>query len=134
MNIIISLILLLLIFVGIILLQIFLSKKENKWLGLILPLITLMFSLLMVFGISVFTFSKAVSVQEIGENGQVISKVIEGGQKEPVMSTGSLIGMTVVIFSLYNIPTVVLLAIYAACREKRKRNLAIEKMSVQDLE
>lgn len=40
-----NIIILLIIIVGGIFLQIFLSKKENKWLGLILPIITLTFSL-----------------------------------------------------------------------------------------
>ena len=33
--------------------QIFLSKKESKWFGLILPFITFAYSLLMVFSIAV---------------------------------------------------------------------------------
>ena len=40
------------ILTGGILLQTFLSKKESKWLGLILPGITYAFSLLMVFSLT----------------------------------------------------------------------------------
>jgi len=46
--------LILLVFIGGgIWLQIFLSKKESKWFGLILPFITFAYSLLMVFSIAV---------------------------------------------------------------------------------
>lgn len=38
------------------------------------------------------------------------------------------------IFVLYNIPTVLLLGIYSACRGKRKKNREIEKMNIQDLQ
>ena len=34
---------------------------------------------------------------------------------------------------LGNIPTLVLLAVYAACREGRKRRSGMEKMNIQDL-
>ena len=34
---------------------------------------------------------------------------------------------------LGNIPTLVLLAVYAACREGRKRRSDVEKMNIQDL-
>ena len=36
-------------------------------------------------------------------------------------------------FITANIPTIVLLAIYFACREKRKRRRELEKMKLQDL-
>lgn len=35
--------------------------------------------------------------------------------------------------ALGNIPTVVLLAIYAACREKRRKNSEMDKMDIHDL-
>jgi NADH:ubiquinone oxidoreductase subunit 5 (subunit L)/multisubunit Na+/H+ antiporter MnhA subunit len=39
-------------FAGLILLQIFLSKKESRWLGLILPVITFCVSLAIILGIT----------------------------------------------------------------------------------
>ncbi|WP_205455097.1 hypothetical protein [Clostridium botulinum] len=44
--------------IGIIILQINLSKKENKWLGFVLPGITFIFSLLTVLGEAVFIGQK----------------------------------------------------------------------------
>ncbi len=88
--------------VGGVLLQVFLSKREGRWPGLILPLLTFLYSLLMVF-----------NVQATGDGfpwGPVFASLMVG-----------------------NIPTAILLAIYAACREKRRRNDAVDKMNIQDL-
>ena len=88
--------------VGGILLQIFLSKRERKWPGLVLPLLSLLYSLLMA--------CSAVAYSE---------KIIWG----PILT--SLI--------LGNIPTVILLAIYATCREKRRKRGELDKMQIKDL-
>ncbi len=114
-------------------LQIFLSKKESKWPGLVLPLITFFFSLIAISGIVAFESHTAVT-QLIYENGEIVSKITESAPKEPIMNTSSLLGKIIMVFLLFNIPTVILLAMYSACRGKRKRNIALEKMSVHDLE
>ena len=90
--------------VGGIVLQIFLSKKESNWLGLILPIITFSVSLLFV-----------LNAANIGELSTVIVTMVS-------------------TFLLFNIQTAVLLVIYAACRGKRKRRRDLDKMSIQDLE
>lgn len=77
------------ILTGRILLQTFLSKKESKWLGLILPSITYAFSLLMVFSLA-HTNS---------------------------MTWWDIFGQLILTFFIANIPTSVLLAIYFACRK-----------------
>ena len=88
--------------VGGVLLQIFLSRQESKWPGLVLPLLTFLYALLMA--------CSAVAYSE---------KIIWG----PILT--SLI--------LGNIPTVILLAIYAACREKRRKRGELDKMQIKDL-
>jgi hypothetical protein len=113
---------------GVVMLQIFLSKNENKWPGLILPLIAFLFSLLMVDKTGAYETTTGMRVAESGEIDQVVEST------EPIESTSSIIFRKVTIFSMFNIPTAILLAIYAACRGKRKRNIALQKMSVQDLE
>jgi len=101
MTLIVLLIFILIVFAGFIALQIFLSKKENKWVGLILPIITFCFSLIIVLSVALDNYY----------------------------------GLPVVLIAfVFFIPTAVLLTIYAACRGKRKRQRALEKMSVQDLE
>ncbi|SHI22634.1 hypothetical protein SAMN02745823_03614 [Sporobacter termitidis DSM 10068] len=89
---------------GIIWLQLFLSKKASKWLGLIMPLIIFAFSLLIVVGNIMYTGSP--------------------------WETALLIVTTLL---LSNIPTAILLAIYFACREQRKKRAQVEKMNIQDL-
>lgn len=91
--------------VGLIILQIFLSKRENKWLGLILPIINIIYSIMAVIGL--FTFS---------------------GQ-----SIGEIIMQLIMVFLVSNISTVILIAIYFACREKFKKKKELDKMNIQDL-
>jgi uncharacterized membrane protein HdeD (DUF308 family) len=91
---------------GIIILHVFLSKRENKWLGLILPIISIMFSIITVLGLAFY-----------------------GNQ-----STAEIIFQLIMVFLLSNIPTIILLAIYFACREKFKKNRELDKMNIQDLE
>ncbi|MDR1320244.1 MAG: hypothetical protein LBK56_02300 [Gracilibacteraceae bacterium] len=103
-KIIFSLIVLLVFGAGGIWLQIFLSNKESKWPGLILPIITFCVSLIYV-----------LNVVSVGEVSTVIAAMVSA-------------------FLFGNIPTAVLLAIYAACSGKRQRRRDLDKMSVQDLE
>lgn len=91
--------------VGSIMLQIFLSKRENKWFGLILPTLNVIFSIMAVLGMA---FVVKPSIAEI-------------------------IIQAIMIFLVWNIPTVILIAIYFACRKKLKRKKEIDKMNIQDL-
>lgn len=94
------------ILAGIVWLQIFLSKKDDKWPGLILPAITFGCSLLVIFSYAVY----------------------EG------MTNWDIFIALGMLFLLCNIPTLILLAIYLACREKNKRSKELEKMNISDLE
>jgi hypothetical protein len=100
----IGLIIFVVIAAGVILLQIFLSKRESKWPGLILPVIFFCISLLAAFG--------TVIVDDI-------SPFIE---------------IVLMAFLLCNIPTCLLLAIYFICRSMQKKRKALDKMRAQDLE
>lgn len=93
----------LVVLVGGILLQIFLSKRESRWPGLVLPLLTFLSALLLPLN---------------------------------VMDTGSVsenILLAVVTLLAGNIPTLVLLAIYWAAREKYRVRDQMEKMGKQDI-
>lgn len=96
-------ILLLVLLAGTILLQIFLSKRESKWPGLVLPVITFLYSVLMV-----------LNVAAVETAGAVIAAILS------VLIAG-------------NIPTLILLAIYFACRGKRRRRSEMDKMRIKDL-
>lgn len=107
-----SLIILIVLIIAGIFLQIFLSGRENKWLGLILPLISFAFSLIVVLGIITYD-----------------------GIRHHHPGMGIRIFFTI-LYTLFisNIPTYILLGIYFAVREKRKKRKELEKMSIQDLE
>lgn len=102
-TIIVLLIVFLVLIVGGIFLQIFLSKRESRWPGLVLPLLVFLQSLLLPLN---------------------------------VMDTGSVSRnvLTVLVTLLAgNIPTLVLLAIYWAVREKRRVKDQIDKMKIDEL-
>ncbi|MCR4436124.1 MAG: hypothetical protein QHH06_10125 [Clostridiales bacterium] len=116
-----SIIIFLIVIIGIIALQIFMSKKQSKWLGLILPVITVLFSIMVVLGLVSYTtlFTE--------QSGKTILNAVQ-------IPKVSIFLTALYVFVLYNIPTAILLGIYYACREKIKKNREIEKMNVQDLE
>jgi len=98
----IMLLVLLGLLVGGILLQIFLSRRESRWPGLVLPALTFLYSLAMALGV-----------------------VVSDGE----FPWGPLLAS----LTMGNIPTVVLLAIYAAGRERLKKRREIDKMQIDDL-
>ena len=87
--------------------QIFLSKAESKWIGLILPSLTFLCSLLVPLGLLVMMI---------------------------YMPGADTILMLLGLFILGNIPTVILLVVNYVCREKVWKKKEIEKMKIQDLE
>lgn len=122
----------LLLLVGIVWLQIFLSKKQNKWVGLIIPLICFLFSILSVFSLSMYTTTNITSLTKTIDGVSVNQETTQRQTEKP--SVGEMLAMAVPVFIVTNIPTLIFLAIYFACREKRKKNLELEKMNIQDLE
>ena len=94
---------LLVLLVGTILLQIFLSKRESKWPGLVLPAITFLYSVLMVLNVTAME------------------------------SAGAAIAAVLSVLIAGNIPTLILLAIYFSCRSKVRRKSEVEKMHISDL-
>ena len=93
----------LLLLVGGVLLQIFLSRRESRWPGLVLPLLTFLCSLL--------------GPLNVADTGSVSRNVL-------------LVAVTLLAG---NIPTLVLLAIYWAAREKYRVRDQMEKMGKQDI-
>ena len=104
-NTLIIILLFLIIFAGAIALQVFLSKKQNKFIGLILPTISLLYSLIMVLN---------VVFEETMTNWQVFFTLFS-------------------TFFIGNIPTIILLAIYFGIREKMKIESELDKTRIKDL-
>lgn len=119
--------------VGGIFLQIRLSKKENKWLGLILPLICLMMSFIPVLGNMAFYSIGEVVVQELASDETMILETIELNNIEDSSDSNSFIAQTIYIFVIYNLPTAILFLVYFACRENMKKRKMLDKMNIQDL-
>lgn len=69
----------------------------------------------------------------IYENGEVVEEIIVSTPKGIVEDKSSAYFGMIFIFIIYNIPTVILLAIYGACREKIKKIQEIDKMNIIDL-
>ena len=98
-----ALVVLLLFLAGVVLLQVFLSKRESRWPGLVLPLISFLYALVLVLNAAYF------------------------------VSMAHAVLTTVLVFVIGNLPTAVLLAIYFACRGKRKKRDELERMRIEDL-
>ena len=116
--------------VGTIFLQIHLSKQESKWLGLILPIISLSISLIVVSSMAVFIQPATLTLTEFVDGELVTTVINEGTDRETISGA---IGAVIYTFIFMNIPTVTLLIIYNLVRGKQNRNRDVEKMSVQDL-
>lgn len=123
---------LLLFLTGSIWLQVFLSKTKNKWLGLIIPLICFIFSIITISNLVMYTSMKTVSVTETIDGVTVTDKIINEQSDKPSMI--SMIVTIIPVFLISNIPTIIFLAIYFACRDKLKLRNELEKMNIQDLE
>ena len=80
------------------------SWRQSRWPGLLLPALTLLYSLVMVLNVA--------------NTGDLASALLAMG----------------VTFLLGNLPTLILLVIYAVCREQYRRKKQMERMNIQDLE
>lgn len=115
---------------GVIALQIFLSKKQNKWVGLILPLICLTFSIFAALSIPTY-FTQSITESTVSESGEIVNNVVNNAADKNVLPSPIL--TTISVFWIYNIPTAILLAIYFAYREKLEMKKELEKMNIRDL-
>ncbi len=126
-----NLLIVLLAAVLIVWLQIRLSKAESKWPGLILPFLFFCLSVVAVLGLAGFVYN----THEQSFADSVVGQV-GGSIHHSVLAPSSikdLLFQSAVIFLFTNLPTLLLLGIYAAVRDKRKKQSALEKMRIQDL-
>ena len=116
---------------GLIVLQVYLSKKESRWPGLILPFINLAVTILIALGLILFSVSTSTSTVTETINGEEVA--VSQTDTQAVDTSPVIIGALFTFLQL-NIPTVVFLIIYFACRSKYSKQKALQKMSAQDLE
>jgi len=113
-----------LLIAGAVILQIFLSKRPSRWPGLVLPLLSLVLSLVIVFGLYTFTAIENTTVVTQNSSGTVVTEykentktISEGTVKEEILF------QVVVVFLITNIPTFISFGIYLACHENEKVKL-----------
>ena len=103
-------------------LQVFLSKSEGKWLGLIMPIVWIGFSMI-----------TPIRILLAGPEARSFIGLVNGVEVVHTPSTASIVGEAVLVFVLLNVITGILVAIYLVCRRKQNKERALLKMSVQDL-
>lgn len=96
--------------------QVKLSKSENKYLGLIMPVIAFLLAGLVTLGVTSFNMMTTSTVDGVTEVTHRLDYLI-----------------AFLIFLVTNIPTFILSGIYYTEQNKKKMNKAIEKMKIEDL-
>lgn len=117
-NVVVSLSIFVILLLGIIYLQLRLSRSENKYVGLVLPIIFFLLS-----------FSVILSYAGYYE---MVDGVVTEHTIVKNMNAGDYIAL-IFSFLIANIPTIVLMAIYLGERSKISTRKAIEKMKIEDL-
>ncbi|MDO5846582.1 MAG: hypothetical protein Q4Q04_06635 [Methanocorpusculum sp.] len=103
------------IFAGVIVLEVYLSKKPSRIPGLILPIISFCFALLgtaVVFVVLMLVPSPDVAAPPLSE----------------------LVVPVLLPFAVWNFPTAILLIVYGICRKVMTAKNQVEKMCLQDIE
>lgn len=95
--------------------QIFLSKLNGRWPGLILPILTAAFSI--VTGVGFVSYTSYLTTPE---------------GTTTLLTADNLLALLSVLLYM-NIPTTLLLIIYFLCRAKHRQKKGIDKMNIQDL-
>ena len=103
-------------------LQVFLSKSQRKWPGLIMPVLWVGFSAI-----------TPVRILVAGPDARSFIGAINGVEVVHTPSMASIVGEAVLMFVLLNVITGILIAIYLICRRRQNKERALLKMSVQDL-
>ena len=132
---------------GIVFLQVHLSKKESKWPGLILPVINFGMSMLIILGIGLYSVADTTTSVIYRDSQYMQIEITADRNDEPFASVvhhladyGTInfapaAAIMTILFMLmfFNIPTAILLIIYAVCRSNRRKLAALDMMSLQDL-
>ena len=136
----IALLLYIALFAGTIVLQVYLSRRESRWPGLVLPILSFILALTAALALTLSTAGQrgTLTVEEYGPDGTVINTQTTEVEPEPKPGVGRSVGETliggVIVFLVANIPTLIYTAIYCGEREKFRRREQMKKMNIQDLE
>ena len=137
--------------VGPIILQVFLSKRDNKFVGLIIPIIQFVFSLLIVliFSLNAVAFTNYVVDEDISTSYSEVyddydefneyddadvDEALDYGDAQTGSSTEiSVLPSIIILFFLTNIPTTISLIIYFVNRKGKPKKKQLDKINIQDL-
>nr|WP_295946398.1 hypothetical protein [uncultured Agathobaculum sp.] len=121
------------VFVGIIALEVWLSRRKSRWPGLVMPAVTFVVSLFLALGVALFSVGGAATEVQVvdEETGEVVYQE-QTVEAEPDWALGDAAQLGLVLL-VGNIPTFVLLGAYYIGREKLRREKLLEKMNIQDL-
>ena len=112
-------------------LQVWLCRK-GKWLGLILPALSLMLSLVLVLSVGAFGRVGGGTLTLYDEHGQIVEEHHEEG-RHMELTTGA-VGAIAVLFLVTNIPTVVFVGVWLYYKNRRDFQEDLKKMKIEDLE
>lgn len=133
MSLILSLFTVLLPIALLVVLQVWLCKK-GKWLGLILPGLSLLLSLLLVFSLGAFQrVGGGATLIVTDEQGNVIQEEHTPAEEGSVLTPGA-VGTLATLFFVGNIPTVVFGGIWLHYKNRRDFQQELSRMRVEDLE
>lgn len=119
------------ILIAIIRLQIFLSKKDNKLFGLIIPIIIFASSLIFAFGF-IPTHNKIETTQSVmTETGKVVES--SSDKTSTALRDHSLTTSIVYTIVSINAGNFVMLGIYFYCRHKKSTHAELKRMKAKEL-
>ena len=121
------------IIIAIIRLQIFLSKKDNKLFGLIIPIIIFASSLIFAFGF-IPTHNEIETTQSVmTETGEVVES--SSNKKTFVALVDQSLTTTSIVYTIVSINAVnfVMLGIYFYCRHKKNTHIELKRMKAKEL-
>lgn len=124
---------LILILIAVIKLQIFLSKKDSKLFGLIIPIVILAISLLLAFG-GLPTNQEIETTQSITtETGEIVENSLDA--KTPTALVDNTLTVNGIIYTIISINTgnSVMLGIFFYCRHQKETHVELKRMKAKEL-
>lgn len=127
---------LILILIAVIKLQIFLSKKDSKLFGLIIPIVILAISLLLAFG-GLPTNQEIETTQSITtettETGEIVENSLDA--KTPTALVDNTLTVNGIIYTIIfiNAGNSVMLGIFFYCRHQKKTHVELKRMKAKEL-
>ena len=124
---------LILILIAVIKLQIFLSKKDSKLFGLIIPIVILAISLLLAFG-GLPTNQEIETTQSITtETGEIVENSLDA--KTPTALVDNTLTVNGIIYTIIfiNAGNSVMLGIFFYSRHQKKTHVELKRMKAKEL-